>query len=109
MKTLMAVAPPLLAATSAGADLVSTDQISEAMRRLVEDYTCEDVLKTMAASENPLSAATEDFLDMLVLSIFVRGYASAKQHSPKVALKELLDQCRHKLNEPFVGIRSADR
>ena len=106
---LMAFASTVLAASTAGADLVSTDQISEAMRRLVEDYSCEDVLGTIAASENPFSAATEDFLDMMVLNMFARGYASAKQQSPKVALQELLNNCRHRLSEPFIGASSADR
>ena len=63
---LMAFASTLLAASTEEADLVSTDQISEAMRRLVEDYSCADMFGTIAASENPLSKMHSWVVDLIV-------------------------------------------
>jgi hypothetical protein len=109
MRMFIDFAPVLLAASTADADVVSTDQVSEAMRELVEGDSCKDVLGIAAVNENPLSATTEEFLDMLVLKGFVLGYASAKRQSPKDAMKELLDRCRLNLDEPFFGQASSGR
>jgi hypothetical protein len=44
---------------------------------------------------------------MLVFSGFVRGYAAANRQPPEVAMKELLERCRHNPDEQFVEQASA--
>lgn len=71
------------------------------MRELVEDHSCRDVLRTVALNENPLSATTREFLDMLVLRGFVSGYALARRQTPEDSMDELLERCRRNLDAPF--------
>jgi hypothetical protein len=84
MKIFFAVAPVFLAASTAFADLVLTDQISEAMQELVEKSTCRGVLRVVAVNQNPFAAPTDDFLRVLGFSGFVCGYAAAKRQPPKL-------------------------
>ena len=90
-------------ASLVSAEMVSTDQVNEALRELVDSQSCKDVMSTVVLNENPLAATTEDYLDMLVLRAFIFGFASAKKQSPEDALDLLLARCGRDLGAPFVS------